>query len=97
MLPHSKSPDCEAMVTHFSLSEDDDGFIDYGQLEEVGNTNLLPGSISLTPIKRYLNHICHERCIIFEVLVIWKQTHFIGGKFSFIVNICSSSIHCFIG
>ena len=26
--------DCESMVTHFSVDEDDDGFIDYAQLEQ---------------------------------------------------------------
>ena len=25
---------CEDMVTHFSVDEDDDGFIDYAQLEQ---------------------------------------------------------------
>ncbi|CAB3977131.1 M-phase inducer phosphatase 1-like [Paramuricea clavata] len=32
--PRRESTDCEGMVVHFSVDEDDDGFIDYAQLEQ---------------------------------------------------------------
>ena len=34
MSSRRESTDCEGIITHFSVDEDDDGFIDYAQLEQ---------------------------------------------------------------